>query len=293
MTPDGQVSPPGGYDRDGVFDGTSPYTAAGAVHVAWRRSLAMFECVDTLTKLLYEHVQTNHPEAFANTVWMMYSDNGSATAELEPLYTNEFGPSGSDLGEHFTHTIPPTSDGTPEGLPFHSASDAKGSVKDEGILTPLLVWGEPIPAAVRGTDCTRLVEATDFYNTFLDFLAPETWEASIGQDIDSVDGRSFYSNLFSGTDEGRLYSYHQIFYPGWIAAVSSEIFAYEQCVIGASASLAAPNWKLMRVYEKTYPDGPVVQPKTFELYDLTSDPAELVDRYPEYGTESRGDGCGR
>ncbi len=285
ISPDGQVFPPGGYDRDGVFDDTSAYTAEGAVHVAWRRAVAMFECTDTLMGLLYDHVQTNHPEAFANTVWMMYSDNGAGSPELQPIYTHEFGPAGMDLGASFASVIPPTSDGTPDGTPFHRPADAKGSVKDEGILTPLLVWGEPIPASLRGTDCDRLVEATDFYNTFLDFLAPGAWQTILGQDLDSVDGLSFHANLFSGNAEGRPYSYHQIFYPGWIAAVTTEIYGYEQCVIGSPASVSAAGWKLSRIYEREYPDGAVLQPKTFELYDLNADPAELVDRYADLGID--------
>ncbi len=285
VSQDGKVSPGGGYDRNGTFDGIGAYTEEGAVNVAWRRSLAMFECVDSLTQLFYEHLNTNHPEAAANTVWMLYSDNGSASAELEPIYTKEFGPTGQNLGEKFAHVIPPTSDGTPNGEPFHSPVDAKGSVKDEGVLTPLLVWGKPIPVPLRGTDCDRLVEATDFYNTFLDFLAPNTWQAILGQDIDSVDGRSFYENLFTGNAAGREYSYHQRFYPGWIAAVNSEFFGYEQCVIGAPYSASAANWKLLRIYEKQYPAGPVIQQKKFELYNLSVDPAELLNRYKEYGAD--------
>ena len=291
--PNGETAE-GGYYADGtpypgyVFTDQSsepylsaPYGPEGQVHVSWRRGVSMFECLDRLTEMLYQHLETLDPVAAAATMWMQYSDNGAAISELTPLTTAEFGPSGQNLGPEYANVIPPTADGTDTGDPYHNAQHAKGSIHDEGILTPLLIWGRPIPENLRGTDCDRVIGAQDFYNTFLDVVAPGVWEDSLGAtELAKVDGVSFFDNLFTGDNTGSDYSYHSVFYPGWVEDINAEVFEYEQAVIGGPNSTDAAGYKLSRTYEKTYPSGPIVKTKTLFLYDLNADPDESNDLRP-------------
>ena len=263
----------GGYFADGTLDGsgTDPdavYGPEGQVHVPWRRYLALMECVDRLTREIEEYIETRFPDEYANTTFMHYADNGGDLSVLNPLETTEH----ALLGANYANVFPPTSDGTTSGTQYHAFADAKGSTKDEGILTPLLVWGAAVPPALKGTDCDRYIGAADFYPTILDLIKAE-WRVGYGS-TSPLDGVTFADTFTSGSATGGpLYTSHLGFETGYSNGPSTPLDDYDFSVVGTADSPAAEGYKLRRWYE----DG--VQVETYELYDLAADPDESNDLY--------------
>lgn len=290
------------YDENGlnpttVTTGNTGYTSEGRIHTLWHRATAMFESMDTLIGMLSDWLEANHQDEFAKTVFMLYSDNGANQTEMEPKKTNEFGaastspsrtalwPDGitsNDLGANFEFTIPPTSDGTETGTPYYDPDNSKGSVHEDGIHSPLIVWGA-IPANLKGTtNRNALIDATDFYATFLDIVARDTWRDSLGEtELAKVDGVSFWDIIWGdASDRVKDHSFHTVFKPGWLSADTelpneTNLFQYERAIVNKS------NWKFVVTYEQTHPDD--LPPKAVldsafpELYNLNVDPGQDTD----------------
>tara|TARA_E500000305_G_scaffold108357_1_gene110547 strand:- start:6102 stop:10247 length:4146 start_codon:yes stop_codon:yes gene_type:complete len=262
-------------DRDSEPYLSYPYGPEGQVHTPFRRFVAMMEAVDTLTKEIENYIQVNHPDAYALTTFMHYADNGGDKSVLEPMTTTEFRGLGSGFPlDPWYNSFPPTSDGTTGGTQYHIADDAKGSTKDEGILTPLLVWGPLIPTALRGTDCDRYIDAMDFYPTILDIISPNWRDFVTTDDYAKIDGVSFYDAFGTGSSAGKAITSHCVFQPGYIHTVTTEYYEYDMSVVGSSESGAAEGYKVRRIYAKNYPNGPVTQGQAYEMYDLSVDPGE-------------------
>ena len=270
----------GGYFADGTEDlsGTNPlavYGPEGQVHTEWRRTRAALEACDTLADKLDEYVRVNHPEAYEQTIWMHYSDNGALNRANAPLETKEFESFGTGIsGDPYFNCIPPTTTGEVSSTVselYHVPEDGKGSTKDEGILTPLIVWGEPIPAGVRGMDCGRYVDACDFYPTILDIISPNWRDFITVEEYGFIDGVSFFGSMFDLSDQGKQFTHHCIFEPGYVHTTTQEVTLYDFSLIGTAASTAAEGYKLRRVFET----GETAQ--TYELYNLATDPKETIN----------------
>lgn len=289
---DGKVAlgdPRAGYDAAGgeMPDGADPndylYTEYGAVHVFWRRTVALYEAMDYFTKKLHDYIKDNYLAAYRNSLWVHYSDNGGDHAVLTPVATSEF----AHLGPQYAATFPPTygaNQGTISGERYHDPDDAKGSIKDEGILTHLLVWGPQLPEERRGTDCDALVSAVDFYPTFLDFLAPDTWRDALGADLDKLDGESFLARIMDGQTGDKRYTYHAVQKPGWVQDETWHVHQFDRCIVMHDGTDV---WKWRGVFEQEYDNGgsggAIIQPKDYLLYRLTDDPTEQNDLRSLYG----------
>jgi len=264
-----------------VVDAGEPYGINGQVHLVFRRYIALMECVDKLTKEIEEFIETNYPDEYAKTTFMHYADNGGDTSVLTPRTTTEF----AALGATYANVIPPTSDGTVSGDQYHIAEDAKGSTKDEGILSPLLVWGAAIPPALEGTDCDRYIDGCDMYPTILDLIKPE-WREQHGIE-QYIDGVSFADAFRTGSATGtKLFTHHVVFQTGYAHGPTTVLDNFDMSVVGTTASTDGEGYKLRRHYEES------VTADNFDLYDLSADPDESNDLFAladaEGATTARG-----
>jgi len=162
--------------------------------------------------------------------------------------------------------IPPTSDGTINGDLYHFPDDGKNDVAEEGILVPLIVWSSQLDGAVQGQDCDQLIDATDFYATFLDLMVPH-WRDVLGPvEAAKVDGTSFAPAIYDLAHEPRAYSLHMIYKPS--PQIEGSLTRIERAVIDQN------NYKLIRSYDETV--DPVVD--SWELYSLSQDPRETLNQ---------------
>ncbi len=271
-SPDGKTAN-GGYDEDGNVDGRGLYGPQGKCNVNWRRQYTMIQVFDALCSLLEEWLTTNHPEVAKNTLWMVASDNGITQSDFVPI-EDDISP--IDGQAHSYTVLPPTVDDTEGGEQYHVAADAKGSAHDEGILTPMVVWGDMLPERVRGAKCPALIESTDWYPTLLDIMAGPVppgdesgrlhWREAIGAtDLAKVDGVSFKDTFFDLTAGTREYAFAQVFGPA--AAPVGEETWIERCVVNRSG------WKLHRELD----EGSAID--AWHLYDTQNDPREKIDLY--------------
>jgi arylsulfatase A-like enzyme len=269
-----------GYSSSGVasspFDPTNPaypYGPNGSLNGVWRRHLAQLEAWDAYIDELDTWLQSNYPERWQRTLWVIHCDNGEQDVAVQPIADNKF----SALGSEYS-VLPPTVDGTTSTDPgnlYHSPDQAKNTVYDEGILTPLIVFGEPIPAAMRGQDCATLTDATDWYATILDIIAPRWRQEEAAEDLAKVDSVSFAPGLVDATYEGRAYSLHQIYTPS--PAPEGAQTRIQRCVIDADG------YKLMRAYDVGAGED------EWLLFDLNADPGELNNVYgnPSYAVRQK------
>lgn len=272
----------GGHLADGTVDGGGEYGPYGQANVLWRRQYTMIKVFDTLCQRLEDWLTNAYPEVAKNTLWVIDSDNGIATTDFDPTLdsAHEAGGLLGGLidGNAVTSLVqPPTMDGTVTGEQYHVSDHAKGSCRDEGILTPMVVWGDMLPERVRGVDCPALIESVDLYPTFLDILAPpvapgdetgrQHWKDAIGEkDLSKVDGVSFMDTFFDITAGRRQYAFSQVFGPA-AAPIGAETWI-QRCVVNRVG------WKLYRNYNLE--SGPSSGDPVDEwlLFDLSVDPRE-------------------
>ncbi len=250
--------------------------------------------MDYYTQKLHDHISGQWPNEYANTIFMHYGDNGPDTSVLAPIVTYAY--TGLGSGE-FASCFPPTAgvnEGTIDGDQYHVASDGKGETTDEGILTHFLAWGEPLGlGALKGTDCNAVIDASDFYPTILDIIAPNTWRASLGEsELAKLDGTSFYDSLFDGGRGEKEYGYYQRFEPGFTEDEDVDIYEYRKAVRWVSLD-GTQKYKLSRLFEEDpeFPgvdSNPDITGQPYRFYDLILDPREkndlrpqLVSTYPE------------
>lgn len=269
-----------GYSATGAasrpFDPTNPaypYGPNGSLNAVWRRHLAQLESWDAYIDELDTWLQTNYPERWQRTIWVLHCDNGEQDVAVQPIVDDKFAALGSEY-----NVLPPTVDGTTSTAPgnlYHSPDQAKNTVYDEGILTPLLVFGEPIPVAMRGQDCATLTDATDWYATILDLVAPRWRQEETAENLAKVDSVSFAPGLVDATYQGRSYSLHQIFTPA--PAFEGALTRIQRCVIDADG------YKLMRAYDASAGED------DWFLFDLNADPGELTNLYdnPSYAVRQK------
>lgn len=258
-----------GYDEFGVasspFDPDAvgyEYGPEGAANVLFRRMRANLEACDTLFGMLEDWLEANYPAVAARTLWIITSDNGVSGQNITPQVDRKW----ASVGSQYTAVIPPTSDGTVNGDLYHFPDDGKNDVADEGILVPLIAWSPALDAAVRGTDCDQLIDATDFYGTFLDLMVPN-WRSYLpSTELAKVDGKSFAPVLYDLTHEPRQYSLHMVFKPA--AQIEGQLTRIERAIINQD------NYKLIRSYDETV--DPVVD--SWELYALAQDPRETLNQ---------------
>lgn len=267
----------GGYDRFGQPDDdptTGVYGPSGQVHVEWRRARAALEVVDTLAGMLNDYVKVNHPQEYARTLWMHYSDNGELQRAATPLETPEFTDLSSGPGTPYYNCIPPTTTGEVSATVselYHVYSDAKGTTKDEGILTPLIVWGGPLSSDVRGQDCARYVDACDFYPTILDIVAPG-WRATLGAtELAKIDGESFYESFWNLAAPSKQFTTHCVFEPGYVDDVAQEVTLYDFSIVGTESTVSSEGYKFRRIFET----GETAQ--TYQMFNLATDPKETTN----------------
>jgi arylsulfatase A-like enzyme len=289
ISADGQVAPGDdrwGHDALGVEDGVGAYTSEGAVHIFWRRTVALYETMDYFAQKIHDYVKENYLAAYRQSLWMHYSDNGSDPGALEPVASTEF----ADLGPEFAATFPPTfgvGQGTISGERYHDPDDAKGSILDEGILTHLLVWGPQLPDARKGTDCAAPVGPCDFYPTILEYLTGDAWEAELGAtELAKLDGESFLPRILDGAIGTKIYTYHAVQQPGWVQDENAHVHQFDRCVVKTTAT---EKWKWRSIFEQEYDNGgaggAIIIPKSYHLYNLLTDPTEQTDLRPFDGDE--------
>lgn len=265
----------GGHLADGTPDGAGEYGPQGRCNVNWRRQYTLIQVFDTLCSLLEEWLETNHPEVSKNTLWLIASDNGITSTDFSPI-DDDISP--IDGQAHTFTVLPPTLDDTETGEQYHVAADGKGSVHDEGILTPMVVWSDLLPPHVRGVNCPALIESTDWYPTLLDIMAgpvppsDETgrthWKEAIGaEDLAKVDGVSFLDTFFDITAGTREYAFAQVFGPA-AAPVGAETWI-ERCVVNRAG------WKLHRELDVSRAID------AWHLYNTLDDPREKTDLYAD------------
>jgi hypothetical protein len=291
---DGKVlasDPRVGYDAAGVFwDGGVGaggsdviedflYTFEGAVPVFFRRTVSLYEAADFYSKLAHDYIRDTYPDAYANMLFVMDSDNGSDPGALAEIETTVF----AGLGAEYANVFPPTSTGAVGGDLYHNPAEAKGSSKDQGILSPLMVWGAQLPAARMGTDCDATLDATDFYPTYLDYLWPGQWQDALGADLAKLDGTSFWPRILDGARGDKIFSYHRVQKPGWVENADDYVHQFDACVV---SNRPGEIWKWRGVFEREYASdgagsgtsaGTLLIAKHWELYDLVADPAEETD----------------
>lgn len=261
--------PRGGYTAAGVFDGTSEYTQYGAVPVFHQRVTSLLEIMDFFTKKIHDYI-IGHPSGLGvNTTFMHFSDNGTDPLAITPIETTMFSGLG---GVEFSNCYPPTVDGTVTGARFHDEEDAKGSIKDEGILSHLLIWGAGLDESLEGTDCDALLSALDFAPTVLDLLVPGQWPSWYGSDYDHLEGNSFAQRLQDGGLSPWEYSYHAVQKPGWVADETVTVTQFDRCVVWDDG--AGQKYKFRSIYEAG------VITKDYQLFDLNADPGETTDLIP-------------
>ncbi len=281
----------GGYDEDGGVDGGNVYGPQGRCNVLARRAVAMLECWDQTMQLLDDWLFTNHPDAHANTLWVITSDNGVTGSEAIPIKDDLFNTkSGGAIGTVFPPTVESYNAGSPPtyslaletsttggtGTPFHDHTKGKGTVYQEAINSPLVFSGPMLPGHMHGVKNGALIESCDLYPTFLDIMAgyPRggatgrvTWQEALGAtDLAKIDGVSFYSSLFDITAGDREYAFVQSFKPTNAPAGSETDI--ERAVFNRA------HWKL--IYSLVDPG-----PATKELYYLIDDPREFSDLYTD------------
>ena len=264
-----------GYDEDGLpsspfepGDLDYPYGPNGAVSVVWRRHLAQLESWDAYLQSFDNWLETNYPDQHARTIYIIHCDNGEQDVAVVPYKDGAF----TLLGPEYS-VLPPTSDGTVTGDTYHDPDQAKDTVFDEGILTPLVVFGEPLPEAVRGTDSSILTDATDWHPTMLDLLRPG-WESALSAtERGKIDGESWAPGLWDADFLGREYSLHQIYKPS--PAPEGSLNRIQRCVIDREG------FKLMRAYEEA-----LSQDEWF-LFDTANDPGETTNLYSDIAYEDK------
>lgn len=259
-----------GYDEFGVasspFDEDAvgyEYGPEGAANVLFRRMRANLEACDTIFSMLEDWLETNYPAAAARTLWIITSDNGVSGQNITPQVDRKW----ASVGAQYTAVIPPTSDGTINGDLYHFPDDGKNDVAEEGVLVPLVIWSGLLDAGSQGVDCDQLIDATDFYATFLDLMVPH-WRDVLGPvESAKVDGTSFAPAIYDLAHEPRSHSLHMIYKPS--PQIEGNLTRIERAVIDQD------NWKLIRSYDETV--DPVVD--SWELYDLDNDPREQSNLY--------------
>lgn len=267
-----------GYDADGVasspfnpMDAAYPFGPEGSANVVFRRHVAQLESWDAYLEHFDLWLQLNNPDAWARTIYIIHCDNGEQDVAVQPRNDDKFE---ATLGANYA-VLPPTVDGTTDDSPsnvYHDPAQAKDTVYDEGIMTPLIVFGEPIPVERRGADVDTLIDATDWHPTILDMIYPSWREALSDEDLAKIDGVSFAPGLNGSTYEGREYSVHQTYQPA--SATEGSLTRIQRCVIDQDG------WKLMRQLD---PDNAI---DDWFMFDTVNDPGETTNQYanPTYSS---------
>lgn len=140
------------------------------------------------------------------------------------------------------------------GYVGHSSTNLNGSLHDESMMVPLILWHSTrLP---RGRVVEPLVSVVDVMPTILDLLGVEPGEA--------MDGRSLLPLARGEVSEHRETVFAEVPPAGW------------QRLIGDERRIRAArtaDWKLICHMDLTRPA------KRYALYDLRADPAETKDLY--------------
>jgi arylsulfatase A-like enzyme len=295
---DGKVrttDPNGGYDSSGVFQGGSPpwaeanrYTSEGAVNVLWRREIAYIEAHDYYCQYLEDLIESElGTAAKERTLFIWVGDNGSSgedwTPKIDPFHAPTFA------------VLPPTDDDTEGGVAYHDHTHMKGRSYEGGIRVPLVIGGDELPTALKGTTNEQYIDAVDLYPTLLDLVAP-FWQGVLnteGAAIGDIDGRSFAPILYgSGTTSARTFSFSEIFGPpGCTTDGPGTEFKHDVGYTNAAG------WKLIDVYlaaddpetaidENAAVGGGTPITRHYELYNLNTDPDEQTDLFTLATTDS-------
>lgn len=280
---------PPSADREGHGFGSEP---AGTAH-SWpvTRLRAKLETVDSSIGRLMVYLAQR--DLLYQTVIIFMGDNGtqgpaSVTDPNEPPY-----PPGHPL-ESLNPTIPPCGGYAYSTRPYDELP-AKGSVYEGGVRTPLIVWGPPgfLGENQVGEPSDALVDAVDIYETILHitssaYAAPTACDCSGPQDC--RDGISFLPLLQGAADpdsHARQYSYNATFSPNsWDCTLGRATPTLSTIREYYVARGTGELFKLVRKYHgPTNPTNPSLY--TDELYDLTTDPLEIVDLRddPSFATE--------
>ncbi len=285
VTGDGKVlttASNGGYNSSGVFQGGSVpwaeanrYTSEGAVNVAWRRHLAYTEALDYYCNYLEGLILARRGQAaLDSTLFVFIGDNGDSGADMVPR-TDPY------LSPDF-EVLPPTTDDTPGGPPYHNSNHMKGSSYELGTRVPCIFGGASgnvvIPANLKGTTNATYIDIPDLYPTLLDIVAP-SWSTYLqGENVRAeVDGLSLISILNDkGTDTGRSFSISEIFGPP--GAVCDPVSNEQKRLI---AVVNGANWKIIQMVNdgSAAVGGGGVTAAHIELYNLTADPEEATDLF--------------
>lgn len=286
-SPEGTI-PGGDRDIDGNL-GAGGYGPQGRCNVAARRLHCLVEAWDQTMQYWDDRLYALSPEAHANTLWLIVSDNGITGSEATPIKDALFNDSGRFTGTTCGPIYPPTvesyGDGTgtetydvadESGTPYHNEDHGKGTAYAEGAETPLVVSGPMLPGHMRGTTCGALIESCDWYPTLLDLMAGPvsplddsgrtTWQDALGAtDLAKIDGVSFYDTFFDISAGARDYAFVQAYSP-------------PGCPVGEEVNIARglinrAGWRL--VHSMVEPATTV----TKELYDLNNDRSEANDLY--------------
>lgn len=290
-----------GWSEDGVPSGGTvmapdvdpdavgfEYGPEGRANVQWRRALAQLESADVIIGILKTWLEDNHPIAAANTLWMIYTDNGVHDTDIVPIYDRRYSQIGVPaLGDEYLEVIPPTAEdpdtagnqiGTVDGLPYHDPGEGKNLVYEEGLIVPLVIWSPRLDITriqtggntniMGGVDSDQLIDPTDWHPTMMDLLTWTDWREGMDPaEFLKIDGRSFAHTMFDLDNEPRTHGFYQIYSPTY--ATENDITLWERGISNQA------NWKIVRRRQDV--GDPEDLYDTWELFDLNTDPRENVD----------------
>jgi hypothetical protein len=260
-----------GYDADGNVSGGGLYGPLGAISVSFRRMIAQLESIDRGCQMLDDWLQVNYPEVHANTIWVIHSDNGpteadsqprrdswqSLPASKQPAYWAQLQSSGTGVDWTNYTTLPPyeggytaLSDNTAYSLTgnddstktYHNPAHSKNRVNDDGLLTHLSIWGYNLHEGGNDTAC--YTDATDFYKSVLDLIAPGCYEHALTPELlhYASDSASFIPAMLDTTFQAKETALYQIYKPS--GGLEGALTQIERCVIDTTGQ-----YKLLRRYE--------------------------------------------
>jgi arylsulfatase A-like enzyme len=301
VTTDGKVlasDPSGGYDSDGVFGSGSPtwpedyrYTTEGAVSLLWRRHIAYIEALDYYCDLLESKISSVlGAGALQRTLFIFVGDNGASGPDFTPL-ADRFLTSAS------YSVLPPTSDDSEGGDPYHDPAHMKGGSYEGGTRVPLVAGGVSgntvIQASSKGDASSQYVDMVDLYGTIMDIVQPG-WASTLGTSISELDTVSILPILASddaaAAATGRSSSFAELFGPPDATTNPNAEWKIDAALVNSD------KWKLREHFVTSDADqlailglGPgAAVARVWELYNLNTDADEQTDLFTYATTDPAG-----
>lgn len=242
------------------------------------RLRAKIETMDTSVGLLMRRL--NDLGLLDSTVVILVGDNGTQGGGELIIQNDEVPyPAGHPLHPYSSFPCAQPIGGPAYSIAPYDLAHFKGSVYEQGVRVPLIVWGPPTFFGEAGTGWTSnaLVDLVDIYETVLQITSGSNYTPPVpcgsSQPNDCRDGLSFLSVLQGVHDadtHARQFSHNGSFAPNsWPPTPDLDSNVREFYVRREGAQL----WKIVRHYQPGSPNGCYRD----EFYELNSDPLETND----------------